>query len=62
MYSPIKRYRDIHNNLVEEDFLYISSHDTQKIDVFFTQWMQNLIKMRRLKNLSKDWGTMSANR
>ena len=28
MYNPIKKYRDIHKNLVEEDLLYISSPDT----------------------------------
>ena len=60
MLSHIKKYRDIHNNLVEEDLLYISSPDTTKFDVSFTQWMQNLIKMCRLKKLSKDWGTMHA--
>ena len=54
VYSPIKKYRDIHKNLNEEDMLYISSPDTTKFDVTFAQWMQNLIKMRRLKKLSKD--------
>ena len=37
MYSPVKKYRDIHKNLVEEDLLYIYIPDTNKIDVFFTQ-------------------------
>ena len=60
VYSPIKKYPDIDKNLDEQDWLYISSPDTTKCDVSFTQWMQNLIKMRRLKHLSKDWGTMPA--
>ena len=37
IYSPVKKYRDIHKNLVEKDLLYIYSPDTNKIDVFFTQ-------------------------
>ena len=45
MYSPTKKYRDIHKNLVEEDLLCISSPYTTKFDVSFIQWMQNLIKV-----------------
>ena len=37
MYNPIKKYRDIHKNLVEEDFLYISSPDTTEFDVSLIQ-------------------------
>ena len=37
MYNPLKKYRDIHTNVVEEDLLYISSIDTTKFDVSFIQ-------------------------
>ena len=56
LYIHTKKCPDRHTNLYNWYLLYKYGPDTQNFNVFFTSWMENSIKMRKLKKFTSMLG------